>query len=40
VAEANFSQEQEMKTLENNFEAWCDRLLETNFEVGTIVSTA
>jgi exportin-5 len=32
--ESNLSQDQEMKTLETNFEVWCDRLLETSFEVG------
>jgi hypothetical protein len=25
-----------MKTLETNFEVWCDRLLETSFEVGIV----
>jgi exportin-5 len=27
-------QDQELKTLETNFEVWCDRLVETSFEVG------
>jgi hypothetical protein len=32
-SESNIPQDQELKTLETNFEVWCDRLLETSFEV-------
>jgi hypothetical protein len=31
--ESNLTQDQELKTLETNFEVWCDRLLDTSFEV-------
>ena len=31
---ANSIQEQERTNMENNLEAWCERLLEMNFEVG------
>jgi len=36
-SESNIAQDQELKTLETNFEVWCDRLLETSFEVGITV---
>lgn len=34
---ANVQQDQRLKTLETNFEVWCDRMLEMSFKVGITI---